>query len=82
METDKEKARQLRERAAIERAEADEMESDYDVSPGRAMMARQARRLARDYERAADELDPGQGDATSLLAGSILLVSYPHLPQS
>lgn len=56
--TDQERAQQLRERAAIERAEADEMESDHDVSPGRSTMARQARELARNYDRAADRLDP------------------------
>lgn len=56
--TDQERAQQLRERAAIERAEADEMESDRDVSPGRALMARQARELAKNYDRAADQLDP------------------------
>lgn len=62
--TNEEKARQLRERAAIERAEADEMESDHDVSPGRTTMARQARQLARTYDRAAERLDPEQGSTT------------------
>lgn len=61
--TNEEKARRLRERAAIERAEADEIESDHDVSPGRAMMARRARQLARDYERAADRLINQAADA-------------------
>lgn len=77
--TARERAAKLREMAAIERNEAAEIESDRDVSPGRAQTARLARQLARDLELAADRLDPGQGDTTSLLAGSILLVSYAHV---
>lgn len=80
--TTRERAVKLREMAAIERNEAAEIESDRDVSPGRAQTARLARQLARDFELAADRLDPDQGDATSLLAGTILLVSYVHVRKS
>lgn len=77
--TARERAVKLREMAAIERNEAAEIESDRDISPGRAQSARLARQLAKDLELAADRLDPDQGTATSLLAGSILLVSYAHV---
>jgi alkanesulfonate monooxygenase SsuD/methylene tetrahydromethanopterin reductase-like flavin-dependent oxidoreductase (luciferase family) len=52
-----ERAQQLRERAAIERAEAAELESDRNISPLRAREARQARALARNYEDAAERIE-------------------------
>lgn len=80
--TNQQRAQQLRERAEIQRAEATELESDRNMGPNQAVMARQARELARNYDLAADRLDPNPGDATLLLAGTILLVSYVHVRKS